>query len=94
MFCSAAVETETRGIEMILTSDHLRLLGGGDRHRIEERTMTSLHCLKTCMENIIWLWQAEKDALAFGLPLMKVFLFEYIFECNFVSNLNDFACFS
>lgn len=56
--------------------------------------MTSLHCLKTCMENIIWLWQAEKDALAFGLPLMKVFLFEYIFECNFVSNLNDFACFS
>ncbi len=29
LFCGAALETETRGIEMILTSDQPRLLGGG-----------------------------------------------------------------
>ncbi len=58
--------------------------------------MTSLQRLKTCMENINWLWWAEKDALAFVVPAIpiheRLFIWIY-FGCSFVSNLNDSACF-
>lgn len=63
---------------------------------MEEHTMTSFHHSKTCMENINWLWQAEKDALAFvvtAIPIHGRLFIRIYFGCNFVSDVKDFAWF-